>query len=295
MECRVNEDGSPQFAFSEATEHGLEIILQGALDRIQDNQKDWQQLVGKTLVARIRGEADSTEQALNDFKLANMLEFCIWNAHQSGHWNMPKSSEDGQAFCVVQVWCEPAQQNLIDNESNVVDGADHIEPTDSRIMDSEFVDSLASKSQELRDATDALQLAAQQNESLEAPFERYTAAVKGVAATVLEERIKQSFADKIGDDGKSTESLDEKVEHARKVRAWLQEWDFSLYDIVRKKIYNFTAVAKGEGNHSAYRLTYYGDDGQRKFVDGWPTVKEVLCSPNLVSTSKISEKKIEKH
>lgn len=123
-------------------------------------------------------------------------------------------------------------------------------------------------------------LASDDKDELDKSFDAYAEAAKSFTKLVLAERIRRSFVGKIDPDtGKSTESVDEKIEHARLIRDWLSPFNLGFVDAETGRLFQIrgmrTSAAGGQ-----YRLGAYGVNSSPELC-GWPHVKSIITSPTL--------------
>jgi hypothetical protein len=124
--------------------------------------------------------------------------------------------------------------------------------------------------------------------------EEYTRAAKGFAKLILAERIRRSFTPTIAD-GKSNESVSEKIEHAGLVRSWLFPWNLGL----KEKSTGLTVQLFGRPSGSkagSFALVAYNSPQKGKQWTQWSRVKALLDDLELedVTDSVARRRQIER-
>lgn len=125
-----------------------------------------------------------------------------------------------------------------------------------------------------------------------AACDSFTSAARGVAATMLEERIRRSFSTVVVD-GKSIESHAEKVNHSRRIRSWLSDWNFRFLDKASGEGAQLFAGTSGKKSGS-YILCLFGEDGTQAKTMSWSKVHSTVCSPNLVPAASVGKRGAER-
>jgi hypothetical protein len=119
----------------------------------------------------------------------------------------------------------------------------------------------------------------------------YTTAAKNFAALILAERIRRSFERKVDSvTGKSTESVDEKIQHAKEVRMWLASWNFALRDPSSHQALGI----RGYSNRTrggAFRLSAFGKSKNLVRPTSWESIRALVLSPVLCDvTAEVHER-----
>ena len=123
-----------------------------------------------------------------------------------------------------------------------------------------------------------------------AACDSYTKAAKDVAATMNAERIRRSFADKVDKDGISTESVEEKVQHAADVRSWLAPWNLALTD----KLTSIPVQLYAQRNATKtgmYLLQPLGKVSNKRPFGAWERVIGAVSAPTLIDISDVFHKR----
>ena len=125
--------------------------------------------------------------------------------------------------------------------------------------------------------------------------DEYACVAKDLAALVTEERIRRSFEGKINDKGKSNESLEQKLQHARQIRRWLAPWNLALRDEANDRSVQIYARKNSASGSSIYQINPLSDSKDRKRTSKWAIVREVLCSPKLIDVSQLVHSRYDLH
>ena len=141
-------------------------------------------------------------------------------------------------------------------------------------------DELRRKADAAKAAIDHAVAAFDNPEELARQCDAYTGAAKDFAAMILAERVRQSFVDTIADENqKSTESVDEKLQHAREVRDWLAPWNLGFHDPETGAAFQLRARHYGTTG-GGYRLGKYGEMTSAS-IDSWSKILPVVTNPQL--------------
>ncbi len=153
-------------------------------------------------------------------------------------------------------------------------------------METDFTNDLKHKLTRLRIALSELELNSDCEKKLGKAFDEYMVAAKSVAATVLSERIGNSFKTAIDQEGKPSENKTQKIEHARLIRNWLAPWNLAfMEESGRPMIIDAGANGPKGSGYSTYILRPFGGGNK---VCGWLKIKQVLCSPKLVDATQFA-------
>lgn len=145
----------------------------------------------------------------------------------------------------------------------------------------EYIEKIMMLANATKAAVDELSAAATTNmksKKMKVICDRFTETVREFARAGLGEQIRRSFAETL-DAGKSTETYEQKLDHAREVRDMLSRWNFGF------EVNGTSAQLHGSdngGSAGCYRLSTHGGKEAPARVAKWAVVKEVLLSSRLI-------------
>lgn len=189
-----------------------------------------------------------------------------------------------QGECSLIVIIDERQQFIVDNGAQIVPFLEQKTRTKPRRV-VEFQKKLEAEIKLLKQACDDLAADSQKGLPLADSFSEFSRASRLLSKTVIEKLIPESFEGKIVD-GKSTEDLDEKIEHAKRIRNWLAPWNFALKEPVSGNLVKLVGITTAS-KMGSYRLYPLGQTQQAKRVSNWEHVRQILESPQLEEATDV--------
>ena len=124
--------------------------------------------------------------------------------------------------------------------------------------------------------------------------DEFTTVAKRFAASILAERIRQSFLEQVDPKWNfPLESPDEKIAHTKEIRAWLAPWNLAFECETidgRRAPHQLYAVKTGNGRQGTFTLSEYGGSSNlRNRMSSWQdSIRAVVTNPVLVDVTDLT-------
>jgi hypothetical protein len=144
------------------------------------------------------------------------------------------------------------------------------------------INKLKAAADRVKSAVDAVLAKIADEASLDEACDEYTVAAKSFAATILAERIRQSFLEKIDfRTGQSNETAEQKYQTAQTIRDLLSPWNLGFCHPSKPGVV-FQLFSGDEGANGRYRLSGYGLARKNSYrMSKADEVVQIISAPEL--------------